>query len=146
MIEAMPSITKNAISTSVSDTVPLSGENKRTRPAAMPISAEINDHQNPGACLAQNVVNNPTTPLTRNIQPMMMVKASVANGGTKMAANPRMTRIIPSTKNSSPMLMDGAGEHAANRLHIASLRHGHGVTPFATSKMPSTSGTGTVAE
>ena len=68
-------------------------------PAAMPMIAEISDHQNPGVYLAQKVVIRPTMPLTRKIQPMMMVNATVAIGGKMMAASPRMTKMIPSAKN-----------------------------------------------
>ena len=60
--------------------------------------AETSDHQKPGACRIQNVVIRPRMPLTRNIQPMMMVKASVAIGGTTIAMRPRMTRMMPSAR------------------------------------------------
>src|SRR6202050_4496434 len=99
MIETMPSMTKKAISTSVSDIAPLSGQSNNTTPAPMPIIAEISDHQNPGVYLAQNVVIRPMMPLTRKIQPMMMGKATVAIGGKMMAAKARMTRKSPSAKN-----------------------------------------------
>ena len=62
--------------------------------------AEMSDHQKPGAVRAQNVVIRPIMPLTRNSQPMMMVKARVAIGGTTMAMMPSRTRMIPSARNS----------------------------------------------
>ena len=95
----MPSTTKNAISTSVSDTDPLIGQSSRTTPAAIAMIAEISDHQKPGAPRAMKVVIRPITPLIRKIQPMMMVKASVAIGGSTIAATPRMSRTMPSIKN-----------------------------------------------
>src|ERR1700733_14027723 len=100
MMETMPSMTKKAISTSVSDIAPLSGQISSTMPAAIPMIAEISDHQNPGVYLAQNVVIRPTMPLTRKIQPIMMVKATVAIGGKMMAGSAKMTKTIPPTKNS----------------------------------------------
>ncbi|MGY3404928.1 hypothetical protein ACVWZV_001041 [Bradyrhizobium sp. GM5.1] len=49
MIDAMPSTVKKAIMTSVRETDPLNGQASRTRPAAIPATAEISDHQNPAA-------------------------------------------------------------------------------------------------
>jgi hypothetical protein len=95
----MPSMTKKAMSTSVSEMVPLIGHNSSTTPAAMAMIAEMSDHQNPGALRAQNVVISPRTPATRNSQPIRMVKASVAIGGTTMAMMPRSTRMMPSARN-----------------------------------------------
>src|SRR5271168_900590 len=99
MIEAMPSIMKNAISTSVSEMLPLIGHSSSTTPAAMAMMAEISDHQKPGAPRAQKMVISTTTTATRNTKQMMMVNASVAIKGTAMAARPRMTRMMPSARN-----------------------------------------------
>jgi hypothetical protein len=66
----------------------------------MAISAETSDHQNPGACLAPNVVIRPMMPLARKIQPRMMVTVMVANNGTKIANIPSSTRIIPSARKA----------------------------------------------
>ena len=49
MIEAMPSTTKNAIKTSVSEMLPLTGQISNTTPAAIATIAEMSDHQKPGA-------------------------------------------------------------------------------------------------
>ena len=100
MIVAMPSITKKAIRTSVSDNAPLIGQSSNTTPAAMAITAESSAHQKPGALRIQNVVTRPTPPQIRNSQPMTSVKASVAIGAATIAAMPRMTRRMPSIRNS----------------------------------------------
>ena len=101
MIEATPSMMKNAMSTSVSDSAPTTGDASSASPARMPMSTDVGDHQNPGACRAQIVVIRPTAPLIKNNQPMRMVKASVAISGTRIATMPRMTRTIPSIRNST---------------------------------------------
>ena len=90
---------KNTISRKVSETAPLIGQASRTTPAAMPRTAETNDHQKPGACRAQNVVIKPTTPLIRNNQPMNIATAIVASTGTMIARAPRISRMMPSTRN-----------------------------------------------
>ena len=71
---ATPSITKKAISTSVSDSVPLIGQTISTMPAAMAMTADNSAHQKPGALRIQNVVTRPTPPEIRNSQPMTSVK------------------------------------------------------------------------
>src|ERR1700727_2001416 len=98
MIETMPSMMKKAISTRVSEMLPLIGHSSSTMPAAMAMIAEMSDHQKPGAPRAQNVVMSPRMPLIKNTQPMMMVKASVAIGGTTMAMRPSRTKMIPSAR------------------------------------------------
>src|ERR1700733_9388425 len=100
MMVMMPSITKKAISTKVSDRVPLIGQRSSTSPAAMATTAESSDHQKPGALRIQNEVMSPTMPLIRNSQPMTSSKASVAIGGTTIAATPRMASMMPSIRNS----------------------------------------------
>ena len=72
---------KNTISSRVSETAPLTGHASNTIPAAIASAAESSDHQNPGACRAQNVVTKPTTPLMRNSHPRKIVTAIVAIGG-----------------------------------------------------------------
>jgi hypothetical protein len=62
--------------------------------------AENNDHQNPGAWRILKVVTNPTIPLNKKTQPTTSAIASVAIRGSMTAANPRITRMIPSTKKS----------------------------------------------
>ena len=49
MMVTMPSMTKKAISTKVSDSVPLIGRASSTTPATMAMTAENSDHQKPGA-------------------------------------------------------------------------------------------------
>src|SRR5215469_11461314 len=98
---AMPSTMKNAISTSVSETVPLIGQRISTMPAAMPTTADRRDHQKPGALRIQNVVTRPTAPLSRNSQPIRSVNANVAMTGRMIAAAPRSMRTIPSIRNKT---------------------------------------------
>ena len=64
----------------------------------MPSTAEISDHQKPGAWRIMKVVNSPKTPLSRNSQPNTIVTASVAIGGTRMAMKPRTTSAMPSAR------------------------------------------------
>ena len=64
----------------------------------MPSTAEISDHQKPGACRIQKVVIRPTTPLTSNSQPNRMVTASVASGGSTIAVAPSTSSTTPSTR------------------------------------------------
>ena len=104
MSVTIPSTMKNAINNSVSETVPLIGQRISTMPAAMPITPEMSDHQNPGALRIQNVVTSPTAPLSRNSQPMRSVKANVAMTGRMIAAAPRSTRTMPSTRNRTQCL------------------------------------------
>ena len=101
MIVATPSITKNTISTNVSETAPPAGLASSTRPAAMPSTADSSAHQKPGACRAQNVAIRPITPLSRNSQPMKMVTPSVASGGSSTASSPSTIRTMPSMTNAS---------------------------------------------
>jgi len=56
IIVTMPSTRKNAISRSVSDTVPLIGQRSSTIPAAMPTTPEISAHQKPGTLRGINVL------------------------------------------------------------------------------------------
>ena len=90
---------KNTISSTVSETAPLTGHASKTIPAAMASTADSSDHQNPGAWRAQNVVTKPTIPLMRNSQPKKIVTAIVAIGGTTIASRPSTTRTIPSIRN-----------------------------------------------
>ena len=62
MIEATPSITKNAMRTKVSERTPLNGLNSSTIPTAIPRIAEASDHQKSGAWRIQKVVIKPTIP------------------------------------------------------------------------------------
>src|SRR5216684_3204200 len=101
MIEATPSMTKNTISSRVSETAPLIGQPSSTMPAAIPSTAETSDHQNPGAWRAMKVVTKPTTPLIRNSQPIRIATAMVATTGTTIASMPSTTRTMPSMRNSS---------------------------------------------
>jgi len=66
---AMPSTTKKAISTKVSDSTPLIGQRIRITPAASAMAADSSAHQKPGALRIQNVVTSPTPPEIRNSQP-----------------------------------------------------------------------------
>src|ERR1700704_1455832 len=96
MIEATPSITKNAMSTKVSERTPLNGHNRSTIPTAIPRIAETSDHQKPGA-LAHPEGGDQTDDSADEKEPANRIStASVAMGGITMAARPRMTRIIPS--------------------------------------------------
>ena len=60
MIEATPSITKNAMRIKVSERTPLNGHNSSTTPTAIPRIAETSDHQKPGAWRIRKVVIKPT--------------------------------------------------------------------------------------
>src|SRR5215831_4415316 len=73
MIEAAPSIRKNAIRTKVSEKAPIRGDASSITPTTIPSTADNRDHQKPGACRIQNVVTRPTIPLTRNNQPNRIV-------------------------------------------------------------------------
>src|SRR5580700_1210578 len=61
---------------------------------------EISDHQKPGISRAQKVSARPAMPLIRKSQPNRMVTARLAAGGTIMAANPKMTKRMPSIRNA----------------------------------------------
>jgi len=100
MIETTPSIIKNVMRRRVSVRTPLIGDRSITTPTAIARIADTSDHQNPGARRIMKVVMAPTIPLMRNSQPNKSSTASVAIGGITMAATPRMTRIIPSTRKS----------------------------------------------
>src|SRR5215831_4415318 len=60
MIEAAPSIRKNAIRTKVSEKAPIRGDASSITPTTIPSTADNRDHQKPGACRIQNVVTRPT--------------------------------------------------------------------------------------
>src|SRR3984893_15665839 len=77
MIEAMPSITKNAMRIMVSERTPLDGHNSSTIPTAIPRIAETSDHPKPGAWRIRKVVIKPTIPLMRKSQPYRISTASV---------------------------------------------------------------------
>jgi hypothetical protein len=62
-------------------------------------TAEANDHQNPGAPRAPNVVRSPTTPLIRRRQAKKTVNVRVAKGGIRTARAPRTSRTMPSMRN-----------------------------------------------
>ena len=98
MIETAPSIRKNAISTSVSESAPVTGDASSIAPTTMPSAADNSDHQKPGACRIQKVVTRPTMPLTRNSQPNRMVTANVAIGGSTTAVAPSTSSTTPSTR------------------------------------------------
>src|SRR5262249_7707787 len=104
MIERTPSMMKNTISSKVSETAPRTGHASKTMPAAMASTADRSDHQNPGACRAQNVVIKPTIPLIKNSQPRNIVTAMVASGGIQQADRAMNTRKKASDikKNQSP--------------------------------------------
>src|SRR6185312_9972455 len=104
MIETAPSTRKKAISSSVSESAPPIGRASSRRPTTIPSTAEISDHQKPGALRIQNVVISPMMPLMRNSQPNKMVTARVAIGGTSTANAPRMSSTIPSIRNSTQCL------------------------------------------
>ena len=95
---AKPSMMKNTMSKAVSESAPLAGWIRRMRPAAVARTDDRSDHQKPGAPRAPKVVIQPIRPLTRKIQPKMMVTAIVANIGSIMASAPRMSRMTPSTR------------------------------------------------
>ena len=99
MMVTMPSIAKNTISSKVSDTAPLTGHPSRTMPAAIASTADISDHQKPGACRAMKVVIRPTTPLMSSSQAMKIATASVATTGTTMAKMPSTISTMPSIRN-----------------------------------------------
>jgi hypothetical protein len=79
MIEAMPSITKNAMRIKVSERTPLNGHNSSTIPTAIPRIAETSDHPKPGAWRIRKVVIKPTIPLPRRSSVARM-RAAAANG------------------------------------------------------------------
>ena len=110
MIEAAPSTIKNAISSNVSENAPVKGDASSMPPTTMARTAEISDHQKPGACRIQNVVIRPTIPLTRNSQPNRMVTASVANGGNTTAVAPKTSSTTPSTRNRTQCSRSAAGQ------------------------------------
>ena len=56
MIEAMPSTTKKAISTNVSETAPVTGRASSMPPTRMASAADTSDHQKPGAARIIHVV------------------------------------------------------------------------------------------
>ena len=112
----MPSAAKKAISTNVSDSVPLIGQRIRTIPAAMAMTAEISAHQKPGALRIQNVVTRPTPPLIKNSQPMMSVKASVASERHDDRRGAEHEQNDAFDQKQPPMGMDCIGErHVAGR-------------------------------
>ena len=102
MIEAMPSITKNAMRIKVSERTPLgTGHNSNTKPTAIPRIAETSDHPKPGAWRIRKVVIKPTIPLMRKSQPQQDSDCERGIGGITTAARPRMMRMIPSTRKST---------------------------------------------
>ena len=131
MIEATPSMMKNTISSSVSETTPLTGQSSRTMPAAVASTADTSAHQNPGAWRAQKVVTRPTTPLTRNSQPRMMVTAMLAAIGIRIARMPSTTRTMPSIRNSFQCSRTACASALLHMLNVARIdRHVRSPSPL----------------
>ena len=63
-------------------------------------AADRIDQPNPGADLAPNVNDRPTSPATKNSQPKKTVVARSAIGGRTIAPSPGMHKMIPSTGNN----------------------------------------------
>ena len=124
MIEATPSIMKNAINTSVSEKAPVSGEPSSIAPTMTPSAADNSDHQKPGACRIQKLVTKPTMPLTRKSQPSRIVTARVAIGGSDDGCRAKHQQHDTFDEEEHPVLMKRGHSRALNTLN-AGLLGGH---------------------
>jgi hypothetical protein len=128
IIEATPSITKNTMRTNVRERTPLNGRNRSMIPAAIPRIAETSDHQKPGTLPIPKVVIQPAIPLMRKSQPTRISTASVAIDGIAIAARPRMTRMIPSTRKSTQCSCSDVAAASLILLDVGLVhRHGKGL-------------------
>ena len=137
MSVTIPSTTKNAINNSVSETVPLIGQRISTMPAAMPITPEMSDHQNPGALPHPKRGNEPDRAAEQKQPADEKRKGQRSNDRQNDCRRAEKHENDALNQKQDPMLVNRAHHRAPHGLVGFRLIHCHNRLPeIARSSLP----------